>query len=99
MDMYKSIECPLAMYRNQLNQLAYEECFQQHGMEKGSEYHRAIYRMLEQRYPMMAKDEMKNDVQRMYGTMSRLRGCDIKAKTKGGDWTKSPPFYRILVKK
>ena len=78
MDMYKSIECPLAMYRNQLNQLAYEECFQQHGMEKGSEYHRAIYRMLEQRYPMMAKDEMKNDVQRMYGTMSRLRGCDIK---------------------
>ena len=27
---------------------------------------------------MMAKDEMKNDVQRMYGTMSRLRGCDIK---------------------
>jgi hypothetical protein len=34
--------------------------------------------MLEQRYPMMAKDEMKNDVQRMYGTMSRLRGCDIK---------------------
>lgn len=78
MDMYKSIESPLAMYRNQLNQLAYEECFQQHGMEKGSEYHRAIYRMLEQRYPMMAKDEMKNDVQRMYGTMSRLRGCDIK---------------------
>lgn len=46
--------------------------------KKGSEYHRAIYRMLEQRYPMMAKDEMKNDVQRMYGTMSRLRGCDIK---------------------
>lgn len=78
MDMYKSIESPLAMYRNQLNQLAYEECFQQHGMEKGSEYHRAIYRMLEQRYPMMAKDEMKNDVQQMYGTMSRLRGCDIK---------------------
>ena len=34
MDMYKSIECPLAMYRNQLNQLAYEECFQQHGMEQ-----------------------------------------------------------------
>lgn len=79
MTMYESIECPLAMYRNQLNQLAYEECFQQHGMEKGSEYHRAIYRMLEQHYPMMAKDEMKNDVQRMYGTMSRLRGCDIIA--------------------
>lgn len=77
MAMYESIECPLAMYRNQLNQLAYEECFQQYGMERGSGYHRAIYRMLEQHYPMMAKDEMKNDVQRMYGTMSRLRGCDI----------------------
>ena len=77
MAMYESIECPLAMYRNQLNQLAYEECFQQHGMERGSRYHKAIYRMLEEHYPLMAKDEMKNDVQRMYGTMSRLRGGTI----------------------
>lgn len=72
-NMYKSIECPLAMYRNQLNQLAYEECFEQHSLERSSSYHIAIYRMLEQHYPLMAKDEMKNDIQRMYGTMSRLK--------------------------
>ena len=74
MAMYESIECPLAMYRNQLNQLAYEECFQENGMEKGSRYHKSIYRMIQGHYPLMAKEEMKNDIQRMYGTMSRLKG-------------------------
>ena len=36
------------------------------------------FRELKTLFLDMAKDEMKNDVQRMYGTMSRLRGCDIK---------------------
>lgn len=71
--MYKSIECPLSCYRNQLNQLAYEECFQQHDMGSGSEHHKAIYNMLKNRLPLLAEDEMRNDIQRMYGTMSRLR--------------------------
>ncbi|MSC85596.1 GntR family transcriptional regulator [Eubacterium sp. am_0171] len=71
--MYKSIECPLACYRNQLNQLAYEECFQQHDMGSGSEHHKAIFNMLKNHLPLLAEDEMRNDIQRMYGTMSRLR--------------------------
>lgn len=71
--MYKSIECPLSCYRNQLNQLAYEECFQQHDMGSGSEHHKAIYNMLKNHLPLLAEDEMRNDIQRMYGTMSRLR--------------------------
>ena len=48
--------------------------FQENGMEKGSRYHKSIYRMIQGHYPLMAKDEMKNDIQRMYGTMSRLKG-------------------------
>lgn len=71
--MYKSIECPLACYRNQLNQLVYEETFQQHDMGSGSEHHKAIYNMLKNHLPLLAEDEMRNDIQRMYGTMSRLR--------------------------
>lgn len=71
--MYKSIECPLACYRNQLNQLVYEECFQEHDMGSGSEHHKAIYNMLKNHLPLLAEDEMRNDIQRMYGTMSRLR--------------------------
>ena len=51
-----------------------EKIFQENGMEKGSRYHKSIYRMIQGHYPLMAKDEMKNDIQRMYGTMSRLKG-------------------------
>lgn len=72
--MYKSIECPLACYRNQLNQLVYEECFQRNNMGSGSEHHKSIYNMLKNHLPLLAEDEMRNDIQRMYGTMSRLRG-------------------------
>lgn len=72
-NMYKSIECPLACYRNQLNQLAYEEAFQQNGMENGSDHHRYIYQMIRGHYPLMAEDEMRNDIRRMFGTMSRLK--------------------------
>lgn len=71
--MYKSIECPLACYRNQLNQLAYEESFEENGMENGSDHHKAIFRMIGKHYPVMAEDEMRNDIRRMFGTMSRLR--------------------------
>lgn len=71
--MYKSIECPLACYRNQLNQLVYEECFQLNNMGSGSDHHKAIFNMLKNNLPLLAEDEMRNDIQRMYGTMSRLR--------------------------
>lgn len=72
-NMYRSIELPLALYRNQLNQLAYDDCFSLNDLEKGSSYHKSIYQMLELRLPLLAQDEMKNDIKRMYGTLSRLK--------------------------
>lgn len=72
-NMYKSIECPLACYRNQLNQLAYEMHFQTNNLEKGSFFHKAIYNMLKNHLPLMAESEMRNDISRMYGTLSQLQ--------------------------
>lgn len=70
--MYKCLEFPLACYRHQLDQLAYEDIHQKTGRPHGSGYHSHIYDMLKLRAPLLAQDAMLNDVQRMFGTLSRL---------------------------
>lgn len=70
--MYKCLEFPMACYRHQLDQLAYEDCHQNTGRPYGSGYHSHIYEMLKMHAPMLASDAMLCDVQRMFGTLSRL---------------------------
>lgn len=71
-DMYKCLEFPLACYRHQMDQLIYEELHQKTGLSPGSGYHSHIFDMLKLHAPLLAQDAMVNDIQRMYGTLSRL---------------------------
>lgn len=71
-DMYNALEFPLACYRHQLNQFAYEDVSSFTGLNMGAYHHTAIYNMLKMRAPLLAEDAMRNDIQRMYGTLSRL---------------------------
>ena len=70
--MYETLEFPMACYRHQLDQLAYEDCHQKTGRPHGSGYHSHIYEMLKLHAPLLASDAMLCDVQRMFGTFSRL---------------------------
>lgn len=71
-DMYKQIEGPLQKYRHQMLQLAYEDFFVNSNMERSSSFHQAIYRALYNHLSYVARDEMKNDIKRMYGTIHML---------------------------
>lgn len=71
--MYKSIEFPLQRYRYQTMQLAYEDLFEKNGLERGSNYHLAVYRALYNQLPIVAEDEILSDINRMYGTMHMLK--------------------------
>ena len=71
--MYKSLEFPLQRYRFQTMQLAYEDLFEKNGLERGSDYHLAVYRALYNQLPIVAQDEIESDINRMYGTMHMLK--------------------------
>ena len=72
-DMYKLIESPLQRYRHQTLQFAYEDLFVSNNMERSSSFHIAIYKALYNHLSVVARDEIQNDIKRMYGTIHMLK--------------------------
>lgn len=71
--MNRSIELPLACYRHQLNQLAFDDTYAREDMLNSSAYHIEIFRMLKMHLPLLAQDAMKNDLIRMFATLTQLK--------------------------
>lgn len=71
-NIYKSLEFPLACYRYQAQHLNYDKMTESIGIEQGSYHHSHIYEMLKLHAPLLAEEAMRNDIIRMYATLSRI---------------------------
>ncbi|MDY6287802.1 MAG: GntR family transcriptional regulator [Lachnospiraceae bacterium] len=69
-EIYHNLEFPLACYRNQVKHLNYDNMTKYLGIERGSYHHAHIYEMLKLHAPLLAEEAMKNDIVRMYATLS-----------------------------
>lgn len=71
-NIYRTLEFPLSCYRNQVRHLNYDKMTESLGIERGSYHHAHIYDMLKLRAPLLAEDAMRNDIKRMYATLSKI---------------------------
>lgn len=72
-EMYDYLKCGLQRYRYHFMHLTYEKYFEDNDLERNSYYHKAIYHALVNRLSLLAKNEIEEDIGRMYGTIHSIK--------------------------